>query len=174
MAKELGSNLLKCVCDQHANHAIQKCIEFVPPRHIQFVYRSLCGKAKMLSSHPFGCHVIQVVRLDIALLAVSYILTYVCICSLLIPFILAIFPESAGVLQGSANNACACHGDSRMCQRVVSRPVWKLCCPGKSRVICPIGEMITPQRNEEFTCVLRTCCSTLLSMEGPITDKLLC
>ncbi|CAM0874247.1 unnamed protein product [Alopecurus aequalis] len=59
MAKELGSNLLKCVCDQHANHAIQKCIEFVPPQHIHFVYRSLCGKAKMLSSHPFGCHVIQ-------------------------------------------------------------------------------------------------------------------
>lgn len=59
MAKELGSNLLKCVCDQHANHAIQKCIEFVPPEHIQFVYRSLRGKVKMLSSHPFGCHVIQ-------------------------------------------------------------------------------------------------------------------
>ncbi|XP_047084928.1 pumilio homolog 5-like [Lolium rigidum] len=59
MAKELGSNILKCVCDQHANHAIQKCIEFVPPQHIQFVYRSLRGKVKMLSSHPFGCHVIQ-------------------------------------------------------------------------------------------------------------------
>jgi hypothetical protein len=63
MAKELGSNLLKCVCDQHANHAIQKCIECVPPQHIQFVYRSLRGKVKMLSCHPFGCHVIQVVRL---------------------------------------------------------------------------------------------------------------
>ncbi|KAK1647628.1 hypothetical protein QYE76_065433 [Lolium multiflorum] len=59
MAKELGSNILKCVCDQHANHAIQKSIEFVPPQHIQFVYRSLRGKVKMLSSHPFGCHVIQ-------------------------------------------------------------------------------------------------------------------
>ncbi|KAK1647586.1 hypothetical protein QYE76_065391 [Lolium multiflorum] len=59
MAKELGSNLLKCVCDQHANHAIQKCIEFVPAHHIQFVYRSLRGKVKMLSSHTFGYHVIQ-------------------------------------------------------------------------------------------------------------------
>lgn len=59
MAKELGSNLMKCACDQHANQAIQKCIEFVPPQYIQFVYRSLRGKAKMLSTHPFGCHVIQ-------------------------------------------------------------------------------------------------------------------
>uniref|UniRef100_A0ACD6AQV2 Uncharacterized protein n=1 Tax=Avena sativa TaxID=4498 RepID=A0ACD6AQV2_AVESA len=59
MAKEFGSNVLKCACDQHANNAIQKCIEFVPPQYIQFVYRSLCGKVKMLSTHPFGCHVIQ-------------------------------------------------------------------------------------------------------------------
>uniref|UniRef100_A0ACD5ZW28 Uncharacterized protein n=1 Tax=Avena sativa TaxID=4498 RepID=A0ACD5ZW28_AVESA len=59
MAKEFGSNLLKCACDQHANNTVQKCIEFVPPQYIQFVYRSLCGKVKMLSTHPFGCHVIQ-------------------------------------------------------------------------------------------------------------------
>ncbi|XBI58138.1 hypothetical protein VPH35_039408 [Triticum aestivum] len=59
MATELDSNLFKCICDQHANHAVQKCMECVQPQYIQFIYRRLCGKAKMLSTHPFGCHVVQ-------------------------------------------------------------------------------------------------------------------
>uniref|UniRef100_A0A8R7K0Q7 PUM-HD domain-containing protein n=1 Tax=Triticum urartu TaxID=4572 RepID=A0A8R7K0Q7_TRIUA len=59
MAKELESNLFKCIFDQHANHAIQKCIECVQPQYIQFIYRRLCGRAKMLSTHPYGCHVVQ-------------------------------------------------------------------------------------------------------------------
>ncbi|XP_048540357.1 pumilio homolog 1-like [Triticum urartu] len=59
MAKELDSNLFKCICDQHANHAVQKCMECVQPQYIQFIYRRLCGKAKMLSTHPYGCHVVQ-------------------------------------------------------------------------------------------------------------------
>lgn len=59
MAKELGSNLLKCSCDQHANHVVQKCIECVPAQCNRFLYRSLCGKVKMLSSHPYGCRVVQ-------------------------------------------------------------------------------------------------------------------
>uniref|UniRef100_A0A453CMW5 PUM-HD domain-containing protein n=1 Tax=Aegilops tauschii subsp. strangulata TaxID=200361 RepID=A0A453CMW5_AEGTS len=59
MATELDSNLFKCICDQHANHAIQKCMECVQPQYIQFIYRRLCGKAKMLSTHPYGCHVVQ-------------------------------------------------------------------------------------------------------------------
>ncbi|XBI41061.1 hypothetical protein VPH35_125562 [Triticum aestivum] len=59
MAKELDSNLFKCICDQHANHAVQKCMESVQPQYIQFIYRRLCGNAKMLSTHPYGCHVVQ-------------------------------------------------------------------------------------------------------------------
>ncbi|XP_020170481.1 uncharacterized protein [Aegilops tauschii subsp. strangulata] len=59
MATELDCNLFKCICDQHANHAVQKCMECVQPQYIQFIYRRLCGKAKMLSTHPYGCHVVQ-------------------------------------------------------------------------------------------------------------------
>ncbi|KAF7003322.1 hypothetical protein CFC21_018651 [Triticum aestivum] len=59
MAKELYSNLFKCICDQHANHVVRKCMECVQSQYIQFIYRRLCGKAKMLSTHPYGCHVVQ-------------------------------------------------------------------------------------------------------------------
>ncbi|PNT62871.1 hypothetical protein BRADI_4g09134v3, partial [Brachypodium distachyon] len=59
MAMELNRNLLKCVCDEHANHVIQKCMECVPTQYIQFIYRSLRGKAKILSSHQYGYNVIQ-------------------------------------------------------------------------------------------------------------------
>ncbi|KAE8795088.1 Pumilio-like protein 1 [Hordeum vulgare] len=59
MAKELDSNLVRCVCDQYANHAVQKCMECVQPQYIHFIYRRLCGKAKMLSTHPLGFVVIQ-------------------------------------------------------------------------------------------------------------------
>ena len=78
MAKELESNLFKCICDQHANHAVQKCMECVQPQYIQFIYRRLCGKAKMLSTHPFGFHVVQVVSLGITLFTASYLSTFVC------------------------------------------------------------------------------------------------
>uniref|UniRef100_N1QXL4 Pumilio-like protein n=2 Tax=Aegilops tauschii TaxID=37682 RepID=N1QXL4_AEGTA len=64
MSKELDSNLFKCICDQHANHVVQKCMECVQPQYIQFIYRRLCGKAKMLSTHPYGCHVVQVKMLE--------------------------------------------------------------------------------------------------------------
>ncbi|PUZ74303.1 hypothetical protein GQ55_1G053900 [Panicum hallii var. hallii] len=61
MAMELGRKVLRCVRDQYANYVIQKCIECVPSKHIQFIFRSLygVGKAKMLSTHPYGCHVVQ-------------------------------------------------------------------------------------------------------------------
>ncbi|XBI94322.1 hypothetical protein VPH35_030983 [Triticum aestivum] len=78
MATELDSNLFKCICNQHANHAVQKCMECVQPQYIQFIYRRLCGKAKMLSTHPFGFHVVQVVSLGITLFTASYLSTFVC------------------------------------------------------------------------------------------------
>ncbi|XP_062230096.1 pumilio homolog 3-like [Phragmites australis] len=59
MARELGSKAQKCARDQYANHVIQKCMECVPPQHIQFIYRSFCGRAKVLSLHAQGCRVMQ-------------------------------------------------------------------------------------------------------------------
>ncbi|XP_021317862.1 pumilio homolog 1 [Sorghum bicolor] len=59
IAKELKHKVLKCVRDQFASHVIQKCVECLPPKHIQFIFRSFCGRAKALSIHPYGSRVIQ-------------------------------------------------------------------------------------------------------------------
>lgn len=59
MAKELGSKVLRCVRDQFANHVVQKCVECLPSKDIHSILRSFYGRAKALSTHPFGCHVIQ-------------------------------------------------------------------------------------------------------------------
>jgi len=80
MAKMLGGGhkqVLRCVYDQFANHVIQKCIECMPPKHIMFIYRSFCGKAKDLSTNVYGCHVIQVPRL---------LIRFIIICRLSVSF----------------------------------------------------------------------------------------
>ena len=35
--KELDGHVLKCVKDQNGNHVVQKCIECVEPKHLQFI-----------------------------------------------------------------------------------------------------------------------------------------
>jgi pumilio RNA-binding family len=67
MAKELGSKVLRCVRDQFANHVVQKCVECLPSKDIHSILRSFYGRAKALSTHPFGCHVIQVFALALHL-----------------------------------------------------------------------------------------------------------
>ncbi|CAL5077187.1 unnamed protein product [Urochloa decumbens] len=59
LAKELGSKTLRCVRDQYANNVIQKCIECLPSKQVEFIFQRFCGKAKVLSTHPYGCDVIQ-------------------------------------------------------------------------------------------------------------------
>jgi pumilio RNA-binding family len=66
--------LLRCVHDANGNHVIQKCIEIVSrvskeaqtPEHaefvasrIQFIIDTFKGRVKELSSHPYGCRVVQ-------------------------------------------------------------------------------------------------------------------
>lgn len=60
MANEVGRKLMQCVYDQNGNHVVQKCLQCVPPQYIKLIHASLCGKAVMLSTHPYGCRVIQV------------------------------------------------------------------------------------------------------------------
>lgn len=60
IAKELKNKVLKCVRDQFASHVILKCVECLPPKNIQFIFRSFCRRAKALSTHPYGSRVIQV------------------------------------------------------------------------------------------------------------------
>ncbi|EMS58316.1 Pumilio-like protein 4 [Triticum urartu] len=61
MALELDGNtiILKLVRDQNGNHVIQKCIECIPQERIQFIISAFYGQVIELSTHPYGCRVIQ-------------------------------------------------------------------------------------------------------------------
>lgn len=59
MVAELDGSIMKCVRDQNGNHVIQKCIECVPQDRIQFIISPFLGQVVALSTHPYGCRVIQ-------------------------------------------------------------------------------------------------------------------
>ncbi|KAK6137923.1 hypothetical protein DH2020_028336 [Rehmannia glutinosa] len=59
MVAELDGSVMKCVHDQNGNHVIQKCIECVPQDRIQFIITPFLGQVVTLSTHPYGCRVIQ-------------------------------------------------------------------------------------------------------------------
>ena len=58
--QELDGYIMQCVHDQNGNHVIQKCIRCVPEKHIQFIVESFFDQVALLSTHPYGCRVIQV------------------------------------------------------------------------------------------------------------------
>lgn len=60
MVQELDGHVMRCVRDQNGNHVIQKCIECIPQDAIQFIVSSFYDQVVMLSTHPYGCRVIQV------------------------------------------------------------------------------------------------------------------
>jgi pumilio RNA-binding family len=68
MVKELDGHIMRCVRDQNGNHVIQKCIECVPEDAIQFIVTTFYDQVVTLSSHPYGCRVIQVKKLCFFLL----------------------------------------------------------------------------------------------------------
>jgi hypothetical protein len=78
LIRQLKGSALKCVTDQNGNHVLQKCIEVasyrlpsfagkeensassaVPSQEIQFILDSFRGRAFDLSTHSYGCRVIQ-------------------------------------------------------------------------------------------------------------------
>ncbi|CAI0443266.1 unnamed protein product [Linum tenue] len=59
MVKELDGHIMRCVRDQNGNHVIQKCIECVPEDAIQFIVTTFYDQVVTLSTHPYGCRVIQ-------------------------------------------------------------------------------------------------------------------
>lgn len=59
MVKELDGHIMRCVRDQNGNHVIQKCIECVPEEAIQFIVSTFYDQVVTLSTHPYGCRVIQ-------------------------------------------------------------------------------------------------------------------
>ncbi|XP_010906595.1 pumilio homolog 2 isoform X2 [Elaeis guineensis] len=59
MVTELDGHVMRCVRDQNGNHVIQKCIECVPQDAIQFIISTFYDQVVTLSTHPYGCRVIQ-------------------------------------------------------------------------------------------------------------------
>ncbi|CAN0837562.1 Pumilio homolog 1 [Linum grandiflorum] len=59
MVKELDGHIMRCVRDQNGNHVIQKCIECVPEDAIHFIVSTFYDQVVTLSTHPYGCRVIQ-------------------------------------------------------------------------------------------------------------------
>ncbi|KAK9282909.1 hypothetical protein L1049_011134 [Liquidambar formosana] len=59
MVMELEGHIMRCVRDQNGNHVIQKCIECIPQDAIQFIVSTFYDQVVTLSTHPYGCRVIQ-------------------------------------------------------------------------------------------------------------------
>ncbi|OVA19220.1 Pumilio RNA-binding repeat [Macleaya cordata] len=59
LVHELDGHVLRCVRDQNGNHVIQKCIECVPTEKIGFIISAFRNQVATLSTHPYGCRVIQ-------------------------------------------------------------------------------------------------------------------
>ncbi|KAK4791541.1 hypothetical protein SAY86_031954 [Trapa natans] len=59
MVQELDGHVMRCVRDQNGNHVIQKCIECVPEDAINFIVSTFFDQVVTLSTHPYGCRVIQ-------------------------------------------------------------------------------------------------------------------
>ncbi|EJD06040.1 ARM repeat-containing protein [Fomitiporia mediterranea MF3/22] len=56
--KELEGHVLRCVKDANGNHVIQKLLERVSPERLGFV-QAFKGNVYELSTHPYGCRVLQ-------------------------------------------------------------------------------------------------------------------
>jgi len=63
MVAELDGHIMRCVRDQNGNHVVQKCIECIPQEAIQFIISVFYDQVVALSTHPYGCRVIQVKKL---------------------------------------------------------------------------------------------------------------
>jgi len=63
LLKEMEKHVLKCIKDQNGNHVIQKIIERVDPDKLGFIVNALTSDGPStitsLSTHPYGCRVIQ-------------------------------------------------------------------------------------------------------------------
>lgn len=58
IVKELHGNVLKSVQSPHANHVIQKVIEFMPRCRFQFIAEELEGVGANIARHVYGCRII--------------------------------------------------------------------------------------------------------------------
>lgn len=82
MVKELDGHVMRCVRDQNGNHVVQKCIECVPEENIGFIISTFFGQVVTLSTHPYGCRVIQVlnvIKKNIDLTVFLHLICFLCV-----------------------------------------------------------------------------------------------
>ena len=58
LVRELDGHVLRCVRDANGNHVVQKMLERVIGERMTFV-RAFSGSVLDLSTHPYGCRVLQ-------------------------------------------------------------------------------------------------------------------
>ena len=75
MVQELDGHVMRCVRDQNGNHVIQKCIECVPEDAIHFILSTFFDQVVTLSTHPYGCRVIQVWSILLKLKSLQFLCT---------------------------------------------------------------------------------------------------
>jgi len=59
LAEQLQGHVRSAIKSPYANYVLQKCVEVLPPAHIQFVVDELRGHGAATSRHRFGCRVMQ-------------------------------------------------------------------------------------------------------------------
>uniref|UniRef100_A0A7S1A390 PUM-HD domain-containing protein n=1 Tax=Noctiluca scintillans TaxID=2966 RepID=A0A7S1A390_NOCSC len=59
LAEQLKGRVRDAIKSPNANYVLQKCVEVMPPNHIQFVIDELQGHAAATSRHRFGCRILQ-------------------------------------------------------------------------------------------------------------------
>ena len=124
MVAELDGSIMKCVRDQNGNHVIQKCIECIPQERIQFIISAFYGQVLALSTHPYGCRVIQVTSLFLLYIFIS------------LDYIYWLF-SAPNVVEGIRTlrwfeYTTNYHGWNHAIRLPPgSRSIWKLCYPGK-------------------------------------------
>lgn len=127
LVQELDGHVMRCVHDQNGNHVIQKCIECIPIDKIQFIISAFQGQVQTLSTHPYGCRVIQVmIQLLVQRTYSKYCLDSRC-SYLSISYCVL---ESFGALLRWAKYSVYSGWNSRICLCSCSRPVWQLCDSG--------------------------------------------
>ena len=125
MVAELDGSIMKCVRDQNGNHVIQKCIECVPQDRIQFIISAFYGQVVALSTHPYGCRVIQVWNLLIVPFHCwRFIIYFIDFYSLLILI------EGSGTLQWYKNPRNHYGWDHAICMHSGTRSIRELCYSG--------------------------------------------
>jgi hypothetical protein len=58
---ELRGHIWESICDKHANHVVQACVQTLRPEHSQFIIDELIdgGLVQLAAQNKFGCRVLQ-------------------------------------------------------------------------------------------------------------------